>query len=114
MEGWLAVSANHVSLVIEAMALLVIGCGSAKAFITAIGVMLLRRSTHDEIRNVWIDYARWLIAGLTFQLAADLVHTTVAPTWDDIGRLAAIAVIRSFLGYFLERDMDDIRGRAAT
>jgi uncharacterized membrane protein len=73
--------------------------------------MVFKSSSHCEIRSVWLDYARWLIAGLTFQLAADLVHTTVAPTWDDIGRLAAIAVTRTFLNYFLERDMEDIRGR---
>ena len=55
---------------------------------------------HDHIRDVWLDYARGLIAGLTFQLAADLVHTTAAPTWDDIGRVAAIAITRTFLSYF--------------
>ncbi|MGH9896569.1 MAG: DUF1622 domain-containing protein [bacterium] len=49
------------------------------------------------------------MAGLTFQLAADIVETTVAPTWDEIGRVAAIAVIRTFLTYFLDRDVERIR-----
>jgi uncharacterized membrane protein len=51
------------------------------------------------------------VAGLTFQLAADIVHTAIAPTWDDIGRLGAIAVIRTFLSYFLERDVEEVRRR---
>jgi uncharacterized membrane protein len=51
------------------------------------------------------------VAGLTFQLAADVIETSIAPTWDGIGRLAAIAVIRTFLNYFLERDLADIRER---
>jgi uncharacterized protein DUF1622 len=49
---------------------------------------------------VWLKYARWLAAGLTFQLAGDIVHNAVAPTWDDIGRLAAIAVIPDVLDLF--------------
>src|SRR3546814_744029 len=74
--------------------------------------MLLAPSmTNDEKRNVWLRYSRWLVAGLTFQVAADVVHSSVAPTWDDIGRLAAIAVIRTFLSYFLERDVAEIRAR---
>jgi hypothetical protein len=51
------------------------------------------------------------VAGLTFQLAADIIETSIAPTWDDIGRLGVIAVIRTFLNYFLERDLVDMRER---
>ena len=105
MEGWLTVSAIYIGLALEAMALVIIGIGSVKVFVAGISTMVFKSSSHDEIRSVWLDYARWLIAGLTFQLAADLVHTTVAPTWDDIGRLAAIAVTRTFLSYFLKRDI---------
>ena len=112
MEGWLSVSAIYIGFALEAMALVIIGIGSVKAFVAGIGTMVFKSSLHDETRGVWLDYARWLIAGLTFQLAADLVHTTVAPTWDDIGRLAAIAVTRTFLSYFLERDMQEFRGRS--
>jgi uncharacterized membrane protein len=50
------------------------------------------------------QFARWILA-LEFALAADIVRTAIAPTWDGIGHLAAIAVIRTVLNYFLERDM---------
>ena len=53
-----------------------------------------------------LGFAHWLIAGLTFQLAADIVHTTVTPGWDEIGRVAAIAAIRTFLTFFLDRDIE--------
>lgn len=111
MEEVLAVSANYVGFAVEAMAILIIAIGSIKAFIAAIGVFFSSSATHENMRAVWLDYARYLIAGLTFQLAGDIVRTTVAPTWDDIGRLAAIAVIRTFLSYFLERDVEDVRSR---
>src|SRR5271169_5584969 len=111
MEQWLAVSAGYVGFALEAMAVLIIAVGSIKVFIAGLGAMLIKPSLHDAIREVWLDYARYLIAGLTFQLAADIVSTTIAPTWDDIGRLAAIAVTRTFLSYFLERDLDEVRER---
>jgi uncharacterized membrane protein len=60
---------------------------------------------------VWLRYARWLVAGLTFQLAADIIETSITTSWDAVGRLAAIALIRTFLNYFLERDLEDVRQR---
>ena len=65
--------------------------------------------TGHELRAAYLRYARWLIAGLTFQLAADIIESAGAPTWNDIGRLAAIALIRTFLNYFLEHDVADTR-----
>jgi uncharacterized membrane protein len=60
-------------------------------------------------REIWLTYARWLIAGLTFQLAADIIETAITSDWQAIGRIAAIAVIRTFLNYFLERDLAEAR-----
>jgi uncharacterized membrane protein len=66
-------------------------------------------AARTSLRRVWLHYARWLVAGLTFQLAADIVETTIAPSFEDIGRLGAIAAIRTFLNYFLERDLRELR-----
>ncbi len=60
---------------------------------------------------MWLRHARWLIAGLTFQLAADIIETAITPSWADIGRIAAIAAIRTALNYFLERDLAEMRER---
>jgi uncharacterized membrane protein len=111
VEELLAASARYIGFAVEAMAMAIIAVGSVKAFFAGLGTMVLRPSLHEAIREVWLDYARYLIAGLTFQLAADIVRTTVTPTWDDIGRLAAIAVVRTFLSYFLERDLVEVRER---
>jgi uncharacterized membrane protein len=53
----------------------------------------------------------WLLLGLEFELAADIVRTAIAPTWNDIGQLASIAVIRTFLNFFLASDIEKLRGR---
>lgn len=112
MEHWLQLLAQYVSLALNAVAILVIAAGAVAALVAiAVAVGQRRASNGPEIRRIWLDFARWLVAGLTFQLAADIVETAVAPTWDDIGHLAAIAVIRTFLTYFLDRDMETIRER---
>jgi len=75
--------------------------------------MLSRHASGHAKRVVWIEFSHWLIAGLTFQLAADIVKTMVVPSWDDVGKVAAIAVIRTFLTYFLDRDIAAVRERDA-
>ncbi|MCM3870404.1 MAG: DUF1622 domain-containing protein [Pyrinomonadaceae bacterium] len=55
---------------------------------------------------VWLGCGAWLLLGLEFELAADIIRTAIAPSWTDIGQLGAIAVIRTFLNYFLERDVE--------
>ncbi len=52
-----------------------------------------------------IKNLHWLENGVA--LATDIVRTVIAPTWNDIGQLAAIAVIRTFLNHFLEKDLKE-------
>jgi uncharacterized membrane protein len=110
LRDWLAVLTEHAVVVIDVLVLAVIVLGTAEAFVNGLRVMLSSRSGHER-RDVWLRYARWLVAGLTFQLAGDIIETAIAPTWEDIGRLAAIAVIRTFLNFFLERDLAEVRER---
>ena len=56
-------------------------------------------------REIWLRFATWILLALEFALAADLVRTAVAPTWDDISKLAVIATIRTMLNYFLAKDI---------
>ena len=110
MKEWLIAGTEYSALVIDALALLVIVVGTLEAFVNGLRVMLTSASGHEK-RDVWLRYARWLVAGLTFQLAADILETSVSTSWDAIGRLAVIAVIRTFLNYFLERDLTEVRER---
>ena len=109
VKDWLILATNYAIILIDAMALIVIVVGTIEAFFG--GMRVLSSPAGHEKRDVWLRYARWLVAGLTFQLAADIIETSIAPDWDDIGRVAAIAVIRTALNYFLERDLADVRDR---
>lgn len=110
LEEWTHIFAEYVALLVNILAIFAIAFGSIKG---AIGLLRcwLKGASEDEFRPVWLSFGRWLVAGLTFQLASDIVETTLAPTWDDVGKLAAIAVVRTFLNYFLDRDMDNLRER---
>jgi len=54
-----------------------------------------------------LTLARFLALALEFQLAADVLGTAVSPSWTGIGKLAAIAVIRTALNYFLSREIKE-------
>lgn len=86
--------------------MLVIAVGGAQAAYASLWPLFTRRATQLVRRRAWLDLARWLLLGLEFMLAADIVRTVIAPSWLDIGQLAAIAVIRTFLNFFLERDLE--------
>jgi uncharacterized membrane protein len=111
MKEWLTVITENAVIIIDAMALVLIVVGTVEAFFAGLRIMLSSATDGHRQRDVWLRLARWLVAGLTFQLAADVIETAVAPSWDDIGKLGAIAVIRTFLNFFLERDLEDVRDR---
>ena len=108
MKEWLFLISEHAILLIEAIALLVIVYGSLEAFVGAARV-LFSDTTERERRQVWVRFARWLVAGLTFQLAADIIETSITTDWNALGHIAAIAAIRTFLNYFLDRDLSEQR-----
>lgn len=110
MEVIVERTAFVVGTAIEAIAIAVIAIGVVQAVLRLPNVMF-RDRREASIAAPWLDFARWLVAALTFQLAADIVHTTVAPTWEEIGRVAAIAAIRTFLTLALERDLEQARAR---
>jgi uncharacterized membrane protein len=110
MKQWLVIATENAIVVIDMLALLIIVIGTLEAFVGGVRVMLASPSGHER-RDVWLRYARWLVAGLTFQLAADIIETSITTSWDAVGRIAAVAVIRTFLNYFLERDLSEVRGR---
>ncbi len=52
-----------------------------------------------------VTFGSAVSVSLELLLGADVLATAVAPSWDDIGKLAAIAILRTALNYFLEREL---------
>jgi len=109
MEVLLHTIAHYIALGIEAIAIIIISIGAIEALFGILRVVMRPGTTNRERRHVWMEFARWLVAGLTFQLAADVVNTSFEPTWDELGRLGAIAAIRTFLSFFLDKEVEDTR-----
>jgi uncharacterized membrane protein len=91
--------------IVEGAAALLIAIGAAEAF--AMSLLRFRAPTAEKMR-IWMHFATWLLLGLEFELAADVIRTAIAPTWSDIGQLAAIAAIRTFLSFFLDKDIEKV------
>ena len=92
-------------LAVEVIGALVIGLGTILA-----AIRFTRGSFPPQARDfteMRLTLARFLAIALEFQLGADILSTAVAPSWDAIGKLAAIAVIRTALNYFLGREMQE-------
>jgi uncharacterized membrane protein len=106
IEAVLHTSAEFAALAIKAVAVLLVTWGSVEAAAGCVGLVVRRQTGHGARKAVWRRYGVWLVLGLEFELAADIVETVISPEWIDIAQLGAIAVIRTFLNYFLEKDLD--------
>ncbi|MEO1342147.1 MAG: DUF1622 domain-containing protein [Cyanobacteria bacterium J06635_13] len=103
-EGLLLETAVLFKIVIEGVALLIL----ALAIIKAIKELVFRNRRMDreeKLSQVRLDLGVALGLSLEFLLAADIAATAVSPSWDAVGKLAAISAIRTFLNYFLEREV---------
>ena len=94
-------------LAIETTGALVIGTGVAVSVFYFIRALIPpQMESYNRIR---LTLARYLALALEFQLGADILSTAIAPSWDQIGKLGAIAIIRTALNYFLTREMQEER-----
>jgi uncharacterized membrane protein len=106
MEELFASFAHVAGLFVEAAAVLIVAFGSLEAFVKLLWVVARPGTTHGDRKAIWRRFGMWLLLGLEFELAADIIESVISPTWQDIGKLGAIAVIRTFLNFFLERDLE--------
>jgi len=103
-----------VALAIETVAVVIVAWGSIEAAFAITKIGASGRATHGARKMAWRRLGMWLLLGLEFELAADIVRTVISPEWADIGQLGAIAVIRTFLNYFLEKDLREARESEAS
>ena len=106
MEELFAQLARTASLLVEMAAVIVVSYGAVEAFVKLLWIVVTPSATHGERKSLWRRFGMWSLLGLEFELAADIIASVISPTWKDIGELGAIAVIRTFLNYFLEKDLE--------
>ncbi|MCH9730259.1 MAG: DUF1622 domain-containing protein [Actinomycetia bacterium] len=95
---------------VDLMVRLIEACGAVVIMIGAIVAIVkfaiaLTQRNINQFSAVRLSLARFLVLGLEFQLAADVLRTAISPSFEEIGKLAAIATIRTVLNYFLNREI---------
>jgi len=98
--------------IIEIAGALIIFVGAALGFGRFV-IVALRDRRAEAFVPVRLDVARFLALGLEFQLASDILRTAVAPTFSEIGELAAVAAIRTALNFFLGREIKEEQAEIA-
>ncbi|MDC0834420.1 hypothetical protein CKA32_002706 [Geitlerinema sp. FC II] len=109
-QGLLAI-VNLSRLALEAVSVLCVLLG----FIATLRLFLrYRQQVYDVLfLKTRLCFGSWLAMALEFQLGADILATTVAPSFEALGKLGAIAVIRTFLNYFLNQELEAEADRQA-
>ena len=94
--------------VVESAGAVIIFTGAVMGFIRFVAAAIRHRGPY-AFTTVRLDVGRFLALGLEFQLASDILRTAIAPTFQEIGELAAVAAIRTALNYFLRREIREER-----
>ncbi len=103
MKEWAEIITKHLSSFVEILAAVVIGIALLQ-FLYRYAANIFKPNIETN-QNIRIQFGSSLTIALELLLAADILATAIAPTWDDIGKLAAIAVLRTALNFFLEREL---------
>ena len=108
MERHFLSLADGAALALEFLVILAV-CAGALETVVGLGRWILAGNRASGSRTrLWVNFAQWLMLALEFALGADIIRTAISPTWDQLGQLAVVAVIRTGLGYFLQRDADEL------
>jgi uncharacterized membrane protein len=107
---WLANGVEAAAAILIGLAAIEATFGSLVLFLPGYQRTTTPGGTMDAKEAVRLRLGRWLAVSLEFETAADILRTAVAPTWNEIGQLAAIIVLRTVLNYFLEQEI----GKAET
>ena len=117
LENWIREITFTTSLVVEGVAALIVAYAVGEAILRLV-LSIPRHSgssapnvSHDVKEEIRLRLGRWLALALELLLGADILRTAVAPTWSEIGQLAAIAAIRTALNFFLQREIDAAQAR---
>jgi uncharacterized membrane protein len=104
---------NTVSLVLDFTSIFCIITGFIAAIVFAFKTNVTKWSPlHIQIK---IKFGSWLALALQFLLASDIVISTVSPTYEHLIKLGALAIIRTFLNYFLNKELyEEIKFQAET
>ncbi len=109
IEQTIITAVQWLRLGVEAVGALVIGIGVIFAIYQFIAHF--KDEQPSNFNRVRLTLGKYLTLALELQLGADILSTAIAPSWEQIGKLAAIAAIRTLLNYFLTKELESEQKR---
>ncbi len=105
LEDSLSFLAGTLKLVLEGISLLCVLMGLLTTGQLLFNQNRRSRVSSSSLANIRLNFGRWLSLALEFQLGSDIVNTTVAPSFEALAKLGVIALIRTFLNFFLTKEL---------
>ena len=102
LKEWLVGAVGILQFVLETASAICVFTG----FILTVCIAMKSRQEPAANPAIKLTFGRWLLLALELQLAADILNTTVNPDIEGLVKLFGIALIRTFLNYFLTREID--------
>jgi uncharacterized membrane protein len=106
LQGGLGTIVAFLKLTLESISVFCVFLGLVSSLTMIAGFN--RRSSRllQDLPALRLQFGSWLALALEFQLGADIVATTVNPTLQSLGELGLLALIRTFLIFFLQKELE--------
>jgi uncharacterized membrane protein len=99
---------QYFALIIDVIGVVIVMWGVGRAVITLIVKEVSsdkRESKREHFQKMRYDLGYVLVLAIEFFLAGDIIRTVISPEWNDLARVAALAVIRTILSFVLTKEM---------
>lgn len=106
LNSWLEHMAEALRLLLEGVSVICVAVGFLAALGESLRLLGRRQSQGPRLNRIRLRFGSWLSMALEYQLAADIVATTTVPSDENLIKLAAVALIRTFLNVFLGREVE--------
>ncbi len=104
LESGLAFVVTLLKLLLESIAVFCILLGVIKT--GKIAISLNHHHSQNRLLQIRLNFGIWLVLALEFQLGADILSTTLTSSFESVGKLGIVALIRTFLNYFLSQELN--------
>ncbi|MFC1615971.1 DUF1622 domain-containing protein [Patescibacteria group bacterium] len=65
----------------------------------------IRKKRIEHREEIRVELGHKMLLGLEFFLAGDIIRTVITPTYEAIGLLGVLVIIRSILSFFITKDI---------
>ena len=102
---------NIIATIISVISLLIVAYGVFVGFIAFLRNEITRFNgtyTVNNIRQLRADFGSYLLLGLEFLIASDILKTVVDPTLDELAILGGVVIVRTVLSVFLNKEIKEL------